>query len=61
MQIIKNAVHLLMQANIFPLKKFYDWEALTPKTYPPLRTFIVVVCMRCILVQQLRNTAWQQG
>jgi hypothetical protein len=29
-----------MQANIFPLKEFNDWEAITPKTYPVLKTFI---------------------
>jgi hypothetical protein len=30
----------LMQANIFPLKEFDDWEAITPKTYPALKIFI---------------------
>ena len=33
MQIINNAIRLLMQSNIFPLKEFEDWEAITPKTY----------------------------
>jgi hypothetical protein len=33
-QIINNAVGLLMQANIFPLKEFDDWEAITPKNVP---------------------------
>jgi hypothetical protein len=33
MQVIKNAVCLLMQASIFLLKKFDDWEAIAPKTY----------------------------
>jgi hypothetical protein len=61
MQIINNAVRLLMQAIIFPLKVFDDWEAITPKTYPALKTFIAVVYMRCILAEQLCNTAGQQG
>jgi hypothetical protein len=61
MQAINNAVRLLMQASIFLLKEFNDWEGFTPKSYPALKTFIVVVYTRCILVQQLRNTARQQG
>jgi hypothetical protein len=39
-QVINNAVRLLMQASIFPMKEFDDWEAVTPKTYPTLKTFI---------------------
>jgi hypothetical protein len=31
-QVINNAVALLMQASIFPMKEFDDWEAVTPKT-----------------------------
>jgi hypothetical protein len=37
-QIIANAVHILFQANIFPLKEFM-WEASATKTYPALKTF----------------------
>jgi hypothetical protein len=37
MQVINNAVHLLMQASIFLLKEFDNWEAVTPKTYPALK------------------------
>ena len=33
-QVINNAVRLLMQASIFLMKEFDDWEAVTPKTYP---------------------------
>jgi hypothetical protein len=33
-QIINNAVHLLQQSRIFPLKEFDTWDAITPKTYP---------------------------
>ena len=36
-QVINNAVRLLMQASIFPMKEFNDWEAVTPKTYPALK------------------------
>ncbi len=61
MQVINNTVHLLMQASVFPLKEFNDWEAVTPKTYPALKTFIAAAYTRCILVQQLHNTAGQQG
>jgi hypothetical protein len=48
MQIINNAVRLLMQANIFPLKEFDDWEAITPKTYTALNTFIASAFTRRI-------------
>jgi hypothetical protein len=61
MQIINNAVRLLMQANIFPLKEFDDWEAIIPKTYTALKTFIAGAFTRRILAQQLRNTAGQMG
>jgi hypothetical protein len=39
-QIINNAVCLLMQSNILPLKEFDDWEAITPKSYPALKIFM---------------------
>jgi hypothetical protein len=61
MQIINNSVCLLMQANIFPLKDFKDWEAITPKTYTALNTFISGAFTRRILAQQLQNTAGQMG
>ena len=40
-QVINNVVPLLMQASIFLMKEFNDWEAVTPKTYPAHKTFIV--------------------
>jgi hypothetical protein len=61
MQIINNAVRLWMQASIFPLKEFDDWEAITPKTYTALKTFIAGAFTSRILAQQLRNTAGQMG
>ncbi len=51
MQVINNAIRLLMQASIFPLKEFDNWEAVTPKMYPALKTFIMGAYRRCILVQ----------
>ncbi len=60
-QVINNAVRLLMQASIFPMIEFNDWEAVTPKTYPALKTFIAAVYIRRILSQQLRNMAGQMG
>jgi hypothetical protein len=50
-----------MQASIFPMKEFDDWEAVTPKTYPALKTFIAAAYTHRILLQQLRNTAGQMG
>ncbi len=38
-QIIVNAICILFQANIFPLKEFDRWEASTTKMYPTLKTF----------------------
>jgi hypothetical protein len=60
-QVINNAVRLLMQASIFPMKEFDDWEAVTPKTYPALKTFIAAAYTCRILSQQLRNPAGQMG
>jgi hypothetical protein len=60
-QVINNTVCLLMQAKIFPLKEFDNWEAITPKTYPALKTFIGGAYTRRLLAQQLRNTAGQMG
>jgi hypothetical protein len=60
-QVINNAVRLLMQASIFPMKELNDWEAVTPKTYPALKTFIAAAYTRRILSQQLWNTAGQMG
>ena len=60
-QVINKAGRLLMQANIVPLKEFEDWEVITPKLYPALKTFVGGAFMRCILAQQLRNMAGQMG
>ena len=56
-QVINNAVRLLMQAKIFPLKEFNNWEAITLKTYTALKTFIGGAFTCRILAQQLHNIA----
>jgi hypothetical protein len=40
MQIINTVVHILMQAQVLPLKEFDTWEQTPNKTYPGLKTFI---------------------
>jgi hypothetical protein len=60
-QIINNAVHLLQQLGIFPLKEFDTWDAITPKTYPALKMFIHEACTRRLMALQLRNTTGTQG
>ncbi len=60
-QIIANAVRILLQANIFPLNEFNSWEAVTPKTYPALKTFIHVAHGRRLTALALRSTSGQNG
>jgi hypothetical protein len=50
-----------MQSSIFPLKEFDDWEAITPKMYPALKTFIMAAYTCQMLAMQLHNTAGQMG
>jgi hypothetical protein len=61
MQIINNPVRLLMQSGIFPLKEFNTLDAITPKTYLALKTFIHKEYTHCLTALQLRNTTGQQG
>jgi hypothetical protein len=60
-QIIANAVRILLQANIFPLKEFDAWDAVTPKTYSALTTFIHVAYGRCLTALALCSTSGQNG
>jgi hypothetical protein len=60
-QIINNAIRLLMQSSIFAVKEFDDWEAITPKTYPALKTFVGAAYICRMLAMQLRSTAGQMG
>jgi hypothetical protein len=58
-QIIANAVQILIQANISPLKEFNTWKAMTPKTYPALKTFIHKAYSRHLTAMALRSTSGQ--
>ncbi len=60
-QMIGNAVRLLMQSGIFPLKEFNVWEATPVKSYPSLKTFIHEAYPRRLMAMQLRNMVGQQG
>ena len=60
-QIINNAVRLLQQSGIFPLKEFDTWDATTIKTYPALKMFIHEAYTRRLTALQLRNTTGTQG
>jgi hypothetical protein len=60
-QIINNAVRLLQQSGIFPLKDFDTWDAITPKSYPALKAFIHEAYTRCLTALQLHNTTGTQG
>jgi hypothetical protein len=58
-QIIANAVDILIQAHIFPLKEFDAWESVIPKTYPALKMFIHAAYGRCLTAMALRSTSSQ--
>jgi hypothetical protein len=58
-QIIANTVRILLQANIFPLKEFDAWEAVTPKTYLALKTFIHGAYDHRLMVMALCSTSGQ--
>jgi hypothetical protein len=60
-QIINNAICLLMQPSIFPLKEFDTWESMTIKLYPILKMFIHEAYSRRLMAMQLQNTVGQQG
>jgi hypothetical protein len=59
-QIITNTVHILLQANIFPLKEFNTWEV-TPKSYPTLKTFIHAAYGCHLTALALRSTSSQNA
>ena len=56
-QIIVNAVRILIQSNIFPLKEFDTWEATAQKTYPALKTFMHEAYGRRLTALTLRSTS----
>jgi hypothetical protein len=60
-QIIANAVRILLQAHIFPLKEFGAWDAVTPKSYPALKTFIHAAYGHHLTALALRSTSGHNG
>ncbi len=58
-QIIANAMRILLQANIFPLKEFGAWDAVSPKSYPTLKTFIHAAYGHCLTALALCSTSGQ--
>jgi hypothetical protein len=60
-KIINNAVRLLQQSGIFPLKEFDTWDTIIPKSYPALKMFIHEAYTRHLTALQLRNTTGTQG
>jgi hypothetical protein len=58
-QIIANAVRILLQANIFQLKEFGAWDAVTPKSYSTLKTFIHAAYGRRLTALALCSTSGQ--
>jgi hypothetical protein len=60
-QIIANVVRILLQANIFPLKEFDAWDAVTSKSYPTLKTFIHAAYGCRLTALALCSTSGQNG
>ena len=60
-QIIANAMRIFLQANVFPLKEFDTWDAVTPKSYPTLKTFIHAAYGRRLTALALCSTSIQNG
>ncbi len=61
MQIMNTVMHILMQAQVLPLKKIDTWEQTAVKTYPGLKTFIHEAYTRCLQSLALRTMTGQQG
>jgi hypothetical protein len=60
-QIIANAVRILIQSNLFPLKEFDTWEAITLKSYPALKMFIHTAYGRRLTAMALQSMSGQNG
>jgi hypothetical protein len=60
MQLMTNAVQLLMSLGIFPPREFEDWEATANKTYASLKVFVHGAYARRLVAVQLHTTG-QQG
>jgi hypothetical protein len=59
--IIVNAMRILIQSNIFPLKEFDTWEATAQKTYPALKTVMHKAYGRRLTAMALRSMSDQNG
>jgi hypothetical protein len=60
MQLMTNAVQVLMAPCIFPTREFKEWEAAAIKLYMILKIFIHAAYARCLVAMQIR-TSGQQG
>jgi hypothetical protein len=61
-QIIANAVRILMASKMFPTRDFEVWDAITPKTYPALKThFHEAYNHRRLNAIDLQNTSGALG
>jgi hypothetical protein len=60
MQLMTNAVQLLMSLGTFPPREFEDWETTANKTYASLKVFVHGAYARHLVAIQLRTTG-QQG
>ena len=60
-QIIANAVRILMASKMFPTQDLETWDAVTPKTYPALKTFFHEAYNRRLNAIDLQNTSGALG
>jgi hypothetical protein len=60
MQLMTNAVQLLMSSGIFPPREFEDWKATANKAYASLKVFVHGAYARRLVTVQLCTTG-QQG
>ncbi len=60
MQLMANAIQLLMASGILPMHEFEDWEATIIKLYTALKVFIHGAYVHCLVAVQL-HTAGQHG
>jgi hypothetical protein len=60
-QLVMNAVHLLLQYQIFLMKEFEDWEWSVSINWTNLKIFVQGVYVRCLVVVNLRLAAGQNG
>jgi hypothetical protein len=56
MQLMTNAVQLLMALGIFLAREFKDWEATPNKTYGSLKVFVYGAYARHLIAVQMRTT-----